>query len=105
MRRFRRRRVLKGWALYNSATGARTRVARVRAEYPNQLDYSGVVSCCASGLIARLLFFCACVLCLGRVQCFTCCVCVCVWVGVGVCVCFGRLVVAIVGFMSLGRLV
>ena len=25
----------------NSATGARTRVARVRAEYPNQLDYSG----------------------------------------------------------------
>ena len=24
-----------------SATGARTRVARVRAEYPNQLDYSG----------------------------------------------------------------
>jgi hypothetical protein len=26
-----------------SATGTRTRVARVRAEYPNQLDYSGVV--------------------------------------------------------------
>ena len=26
----------------NSATGTRTRVARVRAEYPNQLDYSGV---------------------------------------------------------------
>ena len=25
-----------------SATGTRTRVARVRAEYPNQLDYSGV---------------------------------------------------------------
>ena len=24
------------------ATGTRTRVARVRAEYPNQLDYSGV---------------------------------------------------------------
>ena len=24
-----------------SATGTRTRVARVRAEYPNQLDYSG----------------------------------------------------------------
>ena len=24
-----------------SATGSRTRVARVRAEYPNQLDYSG----------------------------------------------------------------
>ena len=24
----------------NSATGTRTRVARVRAEYPNQLDYS-----------------------------------------------------------------
>ena len=26
----------------NSATGTRTRVARVRTEYPNQLDYSGV---------------------------------------------------------------
>ena len=25
-----------------SASGTRTRVARVRAEYPNQLDYSGV---------------------------------------------------------------
>ena len=25
----------------NSATGTRTRVARVRAKYPNQLDYSG----------------------------------------------------------------
>ena len=28
----------------DSATGTRTRVARVRAEYPNQLDYSGVVN-------------------------------------------------------------
>jgi hypothetical protein len=28
-------------AVPNSATGTRTRVARVRAEYPNQLDYSG----------------------------------------------------------------
>ena len=28
----------------NSATGTRTRVARVRAEYPNQLDYSGFCS-------------------------------------------------------------
>ena len=27
----------------NSATGTRTWVARVRAEYPNQLDYSGHV--------------------------------------------------------------
>ena len=27
----------------SSATGTRTRVARVRAEYPNQLDYSGIV--------------------------------------------------------------
>ena len=26
-----------------SATGTRTRVARVKAEYPNQLDYSGSV--------------------------------------------------------------
>ncbi len=34
-----------GWQLNrdveDSATGTRTRVARVRAEYPNQLDYSG----------------------------------------------------------------
>ena len=30
------------WAK-NSATGTRTRVARVRAEYPNQLDYGGGV--------------------------------------------------------------
>ena len=28
----------------NSATGTRTRAARVRAEYPNQLDYSGLMS-------------------------------------------------------------
>ena len=28
-------------AMRNSATGTRTRVARVRAEYPSQLDYSG----------------------------------------------------------------
>ena len=28
-------------AFQNSATGTRTRVARVRAEYSNQLDYSG----------------------------------------------------------------
>ena len=36
-----------------SATGTRTRVARVRAEYPNQLDYSG---------------FCESFFCLGRVR-------------------------------------
>ena len=29
------------FSVRNSATGTRTRVARVRAEYPNQLDYSG----------------------------------------------------------------
>ena len=45
---------MTGLALYNSATGTRTRVARVRAEYPNQLDYSGVVSCCASVLSGKL---------------------------------------------------
>ena len=28
--------------VFNSATGTRTRVARVRAEYPSQLDYSGL---------------------------------------------------------------
>ena len=32
----------------NSATGTRTRVARVRAEYPNQLDYSG---CCITNIL------------------------------------------------------
>ena len=32
----------RSFAVPNSATGTRTRVARVRAEYPNQLDYSGV---------------------------------------------------------------
>ena len=34
----------KYWSMFrfeNSATGTRTRVARVRTEYPNQLDYSG----------------------------------------------------------------
>ena len=34
----------------HSATGTRTRVARVRAEYPNQLDYSG---CCTVHLEGR----------------------------------------------------
>ena len=34
----------------NSATGIRTRVARVRAEYPNQLDYSGSEHCHTSVL-------------------------------------------------------
>ena len=29
------------FSVQNSATGTRTRVARVRAEYPNQLDYGG----------------------------------------------------------------
>ena len=28
-----------------SATGTRTRVARVRAKYPNQLDYGGIEGC------------------------------------------------------------
>ena len=31
----------RSFAVPNSATRTRTRVARVRAEYPNQLDYSG----------------------------------------------------------------
>ena len=34
-----------------SATGTRTRVARVRAEYPNQLDYSG---CCIDFSYGRM---------------------------------------------------
>ena len=79
-----------------SATGTRTRVARVRAEHPNQLDYSGVVSCCASMLSARILFFGVCVSCLGgfrvsvvacvRVRCQVSVVCVCVYACVCVCV-------------------
>ena len=36
----------------NSATGTRARVARVRAEYPNQLDYSGSGSCAAKARAA-----------------------------------------------------
>ena len=39
--------------LENSATGTRTRVARVRAEYPNQLDYSGF----CNALDKRVIFF------------------------------------------------
>ena len=31
------------WLLINSDTGTRTQVARVKAEYPNQLDYIGSV--------------------------------------------------------------
>ena len=34
---------LHGQGQQNSATGTRSRVARVRAEYPNQLDYGGGV--------------------------------------------------------------
>ena len=37
-----------------SATGTRTRVARVRAEYPNQLDYSGVVQGRPTGIHAAM---------------------------------------------------
>ena len=36
----------------NSATGTRTRVAQVRAEYPNQLDYSGLVKEDLAGAIS-----------------------------------------------------
>ena len=36
----------------NSATGTRTRVARVRAEYPNQLDYSGA-ECNLTQILSR----------------------------------------------------
>ena len=108
--------VLTGWALYNSATGTRTRVARVRAEYPNQLDYSGVVSCwrplrlcafCGSisvcracvGFSVQLLR--VCVLGVGARVCACVHVCTCVYV----CLCVGRPVSATVVFMSIGRLV
>ncbi len=42
---------MKQMHVHNSATGTRTRVARVRAEYPNQLDYSGAdMSNCPCGI-------------------------------------------------------
>ena len=37
----------------NSATGTRTQVARVRAEYPNQLDYSGAQYQCNHYLLRK----------------------------------------------------
>ena len=42
----------------SSATGTRTRVARVRAEYPNQLDYSGSSGACVGALIKQLQKIC-----------------------------------------------
>jgi hypothetical protein len=43
----------------NSATGTRTRVARVRAEYPNQLDYSGDAALEGSRCVcASSVYFC-----------------------------------------------
>ena len=41
----------------SSATGTRTRVARVRAEYPNQLDYSGVAVILKPTLTLRAILF------------------------------------------------
>ena len=43
---------LRHYCCKNSATGTRARVARVRAEYPNQLDYSGSGSCAAKARAA-----------------------------------------------------
>ena len=40
-----------------SATGTRTRVARVRAEYPNQLDYSGIDTSSGHANIQRCASF------------------------------------------------
>ena len=40
-----------------SATGTRTWVARVRAEHPNQLDYSGVAGILALALSLRAMLF------------------------------------------------
>jgi hypothetical protein len=51
----------QNWGLagqINSATGTRTRVARVRAEYPNQLDYSGDASVEASTCVCASLYLC-----------------------------------------------
>ena len=42
--------LLSQWFDAHSATGTRTQVARVRAEYPSQLDYSGL------GAAVRALF-------------------------------------------------
>ena len=42
-------------SIKNSATGTRTRVARVRAEYPNQLDYEEVVKSMTSNVTDLML--------------------------------------------------
>ena len=45
--------LVRSWLFVNSTTGTRARVARVRAEYPNQLDYSGgvvAVNTCSASL-------------------------------------------------------
>ena len=42
----------------NSATGTRTRVARVRAEYPNQLDYSGDAALEGARCVCDAIYFC-----------------------------------------------
>jgi hypothetical protein len=70
-----------------SATGTRTRVARARAEYPNQPDYSGACNPASSasspGHVAHKIWFRR-----ERPTCLpTACVCVCVCVSVYVCVC------------------
>ena len=46
-------------ATFSSATGTRTRVARVRAEYPSQLDYGGWFSSRPTHYINVLFLRCA----------------------------------------------
>ena len=46
-------------ATFSSTTGARTRVARVRAEYPSQLDYGGWFASRPTHYICVLFLRCA----------------------------------------------
>ena len=46
-------------ATFSSATGTRTRVAQVRAEYPSQLDYGGWIASRPTHYINVLFLRCA----------------------------------------------
>ena len=58
--------------LPNSATGTRARVARVRAEYPNQLDYSGCGGTTCSGPYPHMTLWVSACPSLGEQKCFRC---------------------------------
>ena len=59
-------------SLAYSATGTRARVARVRAEYPNQLDYSGCGGTTCSGPYPHMTLWVSACPSLGEQKCFRC---------------------------------